>query len=244
VDTRNPDLDGKVLGGFNAVTNSTKEEDYQDDNGHGTHVAGIIAAARGNAWGVAGVAPEASLYAVKVLDHNGLGSLSNVVNGIIWCVNNKMQVINLSLGGPVDSEGLHEAVMLAEIMGLVVVAAAGNDGGQTNYPAAFKEAISVSAGTPDDKLANFSSRGKVDFIAPGTYIVSLARKRETTSLSGTSMAAPHVSALAALAVSLGARGLHGPDGVYEALRKAAARPAGLDAADAGHGVIDAGKLLP
>lgn len=243
IDVRNPDLDGRVLGGFNALTGSGREEDYQDDHGHGTHVAGTIAATRGNAWGVVGVAPQAVLYSVKVLDKDGMGSLSGVVDGIVWCANNKIQVANLSLGGPVDSETLHEAAQFAEIMGVVLIAAAGNNGAAAGFPASYKEVLSVSAATAEDKLAAFSSRGKVEFIAPGEYVVSLAPGRETANMSGTSMAAPHVSGLAALAVSLGARGLGGPDGVRAALGRAAVPVPGLDAAAAGLGMIDAGRLV-
>ncbi len=244
IDTRNPDLDGRVLGGVNAITGESKEADYQDDNGHGTHVAGTIAATRGNSWGVVGVAPQAVLYAVKVLDADGSGHLSGLVSGIVWCINNKMQVVNMSLGSPIQSEALHEAVQFASGMGLVIVAASGNTGGATNYPAAYPEVISVSAAASDDALAVFSSRGKVEFIAPGVDVVSLAPMRQTLSLSGTSMAAPHVTGLAALAVSLGARGLSGPDGVLAALRQAAVPLEGLDASAQGAGMIDAAKLGP
>lgn len=236
------DLSGQVVGGYNAIDDSERDGAGEDDNGHGTHVAGIIAAKQDNK-GVVGVAPEARLYAVKVLDKDGSGSLSDVIRGLIWCANNNIQVANMSLGSSMPSEMLHRALRYAKARGVVVVAAAGNSGEAVSYPGAYPESIAVSASDSEDKLADFSSRGpEVDFVAPGVDIVSDWHNGNTVSLSGTSMAAPHVAGLAALATAQGARGLSGPNGVMAALQKAV-KTIGLKAEEEGKGMIDAGRLV-
>src|SRR5579883_3328464 len=172
IDTGHPDLAGKVDGGYNAITGSEAPDDYVDDNGHGTHVSGIIAALR-NGKGVVGVAPKARLYAVKVLDADGSGNLSDVIKGIIWCANNGIEVANMSLGAPQGSDTMEQALRYAKARGVVVVAAAGNSGGAVSYPGAYPETIAVSASDWQDQLAPFSSRGpEVKFVAPGVAIVS------------------------------------------------------------------------
>ena len=238
-----PDLYGKVDGGYSAITKTEKPDDYQDDNGHGTHVSGIVAAWR-DGKGVVGVSPKARLYAIKVLDADGSGDLSDVIDGIVWAAKNGMQVANMSLGAPIDSEAMHRAVRFAKGSGLVVVAAAGNSGGAVSFPGAYPEVIAVSASDPDDKIATFSSRGpQVKFVAPGVDVVSDKLGGGLISYSGTSMASPHVAGLAALAVSQGWTGLSGPDGVYGQLKRAAKPLPGLSAEEQGAGMIDAGKLV-
>jgi subtilisin family serine protease len=241
IDTRHPDLAGKVDGGYNAITDSEAPDSYIDDNGHGTHVSGTIAAIRGGK--VVGVAPKARLYAVKVLDADGSGNLSDVIKGIIWCANNGIQVANMSLGSPEPSDTMEQALRYAEARNVIVVAAAGNSGGAVGYPGAYPETIAVSASDWNDQIAYFSSRGpEVKFIAPGVNVVSTFMGGDYLSLSGTSMATPHVTGLAALAVSQGYRGLEGPDGVLAALKRAAKPLPGLDPVMQGFGMIDAGLL--
>lgn len=242
INAKHRDLAGKVDGGYSAVSDCDKEECWTDDNGHGTHVAGTIGAKR-DGRGVVGVAPRARLYAVKVLDADGSGSLSDVVEGIVWAANNEMQVANMSLGSSMPSDAMHRAIRYAKARGVVVVAAAGNSGGSVGYPASYPETIAVSASDWNDKIAGFSSRGEaVDFIAPGVAVVSTAYNGDYANFSGTSMAAPHVAGLAALAVAQGYRGLDGPDGVFGQLQKAARPISGLSATDQGAGMIDAGLL--
>ena len=243
IDSSHSDLSGSVDGGYSAITKTENPADYQDDNGHGTHVAGTVAGKR-DGKGVVGVAPKARLYAVKVLDADGSGNLSDVIEGIVWAAVNKMDVANMSLGAPVDSEAMKRAVRFARGSGVVIVAAAGNSGASVGFPGAYEDTIAVAASDYTDKLAGFSSRGpEVDFIAPGVDVLSAKMGGGFASYSGTSMAAPHVAGLAALAISQGYVGLNGPDGVFAQLKKAATPlPGGLTAEQQGIGMIDAGKL--
>ncbi|UPT74941.1 MAG: S8 family peptidase [Elusimicrobiota bacterium] len=242
IDSAHPELSGSVDGGYSAITKTENPADYQDDNGHGTHVAGTVAAKK-DGKGVVGVAPKARLYAVKVLDADGSGNLSDVIDGIVWAAKNKMDVANMSLGAPVDSEAMKRAIRFARGSGVVVVAAAGNSGGSVGFPGAYEDAIAVAASDYQDKVASFSSRGpEVDFIAPGVDVLSAKMGGGFASYSGTSMAAPHVAGLAAIAVSQGYVGLNGPDGVFAQLKKAASPLPELEATIQGVGMIDAGKL--
>lgn len=243
IDSSHRDLQSKVDGGYNAINDCERVECWQDDNGHGSHVAGTVAAAK-DGRGVVGVAPKARLYAVKVLDAEGSGNLSDVIKGIVWAANNDMQVANMSLGSPFPSDTMHRALRYAKARGVIVVAAAGNSGGSVGYPGAYPETIGVSASDWNDNIAGFSSRGdEVDFIAPGVAIVSSAMGGDYASFSGTSMAAPHVAGLAALAVAQGWRGLDGPDGVMGALKKAAVPLANLTPQEQGAGMVDAARLV-
>ncbi|OGS01624.1 MAG: hypothetical protein A2V88_14395 [Elusimicrobia bacterium RBG_16_66_12] len=243
IDLNHPDLRGKVDGGYSAIKKSENPEDYADDNGHGTHVSGTVAGLR-DGKGVVGVAPKARLYAVKVLDADGSGNLSDVIDGIVWAAKNDMQVANMSLGAPVSSDAMQRAVRYAKGRGVIIVAAAGNSGGSVGYPGAFPEVIAVSASDSKDQLASFSSRGpEVDFVAPGVDVVSAKMGGGYASYSGTSMACPHVAGLVALVVSQGYVGLSGPDGVFAQLKRAAKPLTGLKAEEQGLGLIDAGKLV-
>ena len=243
IDSSHKDLLGQVDGGYDAISKSTLKEAWQDQNGHGTHVSGTIAAIK-DGKGVVGVAPKARLYAVRVLDADGSGSLSDVIDGIIWCANNGMQVANMSLGSGQPSDTMQRALRYAMYGGVITVAASGNSGGSVGYPGAYPEVIGVSASAPDDTLAPFSSRGpEVDFIAPGVNVVSCKMGGGYVSFSGTSMATPHVTGLTALAVSQGWVGLYGPDGVIGQLKKSAIKLPGLKDTDQGAGMIDASKLV-
>ena len=147
IDTSHPDL--RVVGGATFVSGTSS---YNDDNGHGTHCAGIIAALDNNI-GVVGVAPEASLYAVKVLDKTGSGSISNIISGIEWCITNRIQVISMSIGSSSSSSALKAECDKAYNAGIVLVAAAGNNGPRSNtvgYPARYSSVISVAATNSND----------------------------------------------------------------------------------------------
>ena len=178
---------------------------YVDDNGHGTHVAGIIAA-KNNSIGVVGVAPAAQLYAVKVLDRKGSGYVSDIVAGIDWAITNNMDIINMSLGSSSKSDTLEAAVNKAYSKGILLVAAAGNSGTtvtsmeNVEYPARFDSVIAVAA-TEDvnNSRASFSSTGiQVEVSAPGVNIKSTYLNNSYVTMSGTSMATPMVSGNLAL----------------------------------------------
>jgi subtilisin len=171
-----------------------------DGNGHGTHVAGIIAAAYNN-LGVIGVAPQAEIYAIKILDRWGRGYISDIIAGLEWAVKNKMYIVNMSLGSRTQSLALKRAVEVALREGILLVASAGNGGkeGEVLYPARYPGVIAVTATTKQDTLAEFSSRGpEVTVAAPGENILSTYPGGRYQVMSGTSMAAPHVSGVLAL----------------------------------------------
>ena len=236
IDFNHPDLKANYAGCYNAFDD---KKSCMDDNSHGTHVAGTIAGAL-DGKGVAGVAPKARLYAVKVLDGDGSGGLVSIIKGILWCANNDMQVANMSLGAPIGTVFMRLAVKYAASKGVAIVAAAGNSGGSVGYPAGYSDTIAVSASDINDKLASFSSRGpRVEFIAPGVNVKSSVPGGGYDSYNGTSMATPHVAGLAALAVSRGARGL---DGVRAAFKRSA-KSIGLKPTEQGSGMIDAAALV-
>lgn len=191
--------DLKVSGGISFVDYTSS---YADDNGHGTHVAGIIAA-QDNKLGVVGVAPNAKIYSVKILNQNGSGNYSNIISAIEWAIDNNIDVINMSVGGNVDSIALHEAVQNAVNSGIIIVAAAGNKGAGNDtmlYPAKYPEVVSVGALDENNQVAYYSSRGpELKVVAPGTSVLSTINDGTYATMSGTSMAAPHVTgAIAAL----------------------------------------------
>ena len=193
-----PDLKANIKGGINTINS---RRGWNDDNGHGSHVAGIVGALN-NAAGVVGAAPDVDLYAIKVLGANGSGYLSDVIEGIQWAAANEMQVVNMSLGTSQDVQSLHDAVISAYNAGLVVVTAAGNSGGSVIFPAAYPEVIAVSATDSNNQIASWSSRGpEIDLAAPGVSIYSTYKGTGYKTLSGTSMASPHVAGSAALVLN-------------------------------------------
>lgn len=201
IDYNHPDLLPNYKGGFNFVSDTP---DPMDDNGHGTHIAGTIAAAD-NDIGVIGVAPEAYLYAVKVLDSIGSGYISDVIAGIQWAVNNYMRIANMSLGSRISNRSLKSACDNAYNQGLLLIAAAGNSGNahgtgnNVDYPARYDSVIAVAATDINDTRAFFSSTGPaVELSAPGVNINSTLRNNRYGTASGTSMATPHVTGTAAL----------------------------------------------
>ncbi|MFO0617972.1 MAG: S8 family peptidase [Polyangiaceae bacterium] len=222
--TKGTDLaDTRCVGGWNFVTNT---EHANDDQGHGTHVAGTIAQSTNNGIGAVGVAFDARLMPVKVLNSQGWGTTEDVASGIRWAADHGAQVINLSLGGPRNSKIMEDAVTYAHDHGAVVIAAAGNSGGSVGYPGGCEHAVGVSASDENDKLANFSSRGpEVDIAAPGTNVTQQTicnggkNKCEVfPAYNGTSMATPHVAGVAALLV---AQGITDPDAIEDALKSSA-----------------------
>ncbi len=212
IDLDHPDLScsGKLTAGWDFYNNDATPD---DDNGHGSHVAGIAAACTNNSTGVAGVAWGARLMSVKVLNSGGSGTYEGVAAGITYAVDQGADVINLSLGGFDDSATLLNAVQYADSNGVLVVAAAGNcaqDGYQCSYlwnpimyPAAYSTALAVAATDSTDSWATFSEyHPYVDVAAPGVSIYSTVAGGGYDYKSGTSMATPHVAGLAALVWSV------------------------------------------
>ena len=205
VNYEHPDLMANYKGGYDFRNDDT---DPKDDHGHGSHVSGILAAVAGNG-GVIGTAPEVWIYGVKVLSSSGSGTYSDVISGIKWSSDNGMKVASLSLGGP-ESQALCDAVTAAFNSGVLVIAAAGNDGNppgkgdNVSYPANCADAMAVAATNQDDNRASFSSTGpQVEISAPGVSIYSTYLRDEYRTFSGTSMATPHVSGVAALVFASG-----------------------------------------
>jgi len=246
---RVPDLTGaRFVPGYDFVNDT---DHPNDDNGHGTHVAGTIAQRTNNGVGVAGVAFEARLMPLKVLDRSGLGNSADIADAIRWAVDHGAKVLNLSLGGPGYSGVMERAVAYARSKGAVVVCAAGNTGlGQVSYPAAYAGAVAVGAVGPDGELAPYSSYGEaLDLVAPGgntrlgpgngilqaTLDRADFRKPVLAEYQGTSMATPHVAGVAALLFAAGARA---PDEVEKALFEGAGS-GGAWTPRAGHGRLDA-----
>jgi len=228
VDAGHPDLAGRVLPGTTLLSSQTggcnADAIGTDDNSHGTHVAGIIAANANNGIGIAGIAANAKVLPIKALDCTGSGSVSDIAQGIVYAVDHGARVINISLGSSTDSATMQSAVSYATSRSVIVIAAAGNCGSLSmrcfntlnlpEYPAATPGVIGVGATTIDDTIASFSTQGpQVAVSAPGVRIVSTVPHYATyqsdhggplnyAAFSGTSQATPFVSGLAALLLGI------------------------------------------
>jgi serine protease len=238
-----PDLAANLVGGYDFVDDDSDPSDntyYNEDNrySHGTHVAGIISAVTNNNEGVAGAAWNVKIMPVRVLGPDGLGYFSDIVEGIYWAVNNGANIINLSLGtNGVDAydsgtEGIRQAIDNAISHNVTVVAAAGNNRSSVAFPANYTPVIAVSALGPSGSFeSDYSNYGsEIDFCAPGgkgstitdpatqvilsTSIDKSAQENDYVYMRGTSMAAPHISGLAALFYS---KGYTTPGSVYNRL---------------------------
>jgi major intracellular serine protease len=214
IDTTHPDLKDRIIGGRNFTAEGNKN-DFTDHNGHGTHVAGTIAGSE-NETGVVGVAPEASLLICKVLGANGSGSYKGITDAIKWATkwrgpnNERVRVMNMSLGGPYNDRQQHRAILEACAEGILVVVASGNEGDaneetlEYGYPALINECVTISACDSDKKLAYFSNNSRqVDFISAGVDVLSTYPTGQYAVLSGTSMATPHVTGAIALIINMG-----------------------------------------
>lgn len=204
-DSDHPDLKARIIGGRNFTDDDEGDpEIFKDYNGHGTHVAGTIAAAE-NEDGVVGVAPEADLLIIKVLNKQGSGQYDWIVQGIYYAIEQQADIISMSLGGPEDVPELHEAVKKAVASQILVICAAGNERDRDDrtdelgYPGCYNEVISVGAINFDRHASEFSnSNNEVDLVAPGEDILSTVPGGKYATFSGTSMATPHVAGALAL----------------------------------------------
>lgn len=208
------DLKDRIIGGFNFTREFDKDTTIFDDlNGHGTHVAGIIAASANNT-GIVGVAPEINLLILKVLDQRGHGSVESIINAIDYAIDwrgpnhEHVNIISMSLGMSSSNEALHNVIKKAIFNNIAVVVAAGNDGDgnlftdEYSYPAKYEEVIAVGAFDDKKNVADFSNTNKeVDLYAPGLLVKSTYLNKSYLHMSGTSMAAPHVSGALALLIN-------------------------------------------
>lgn len=207
IDLAHEDLAGKVAESVN-FSGSKTEYDVQ---GHGTHIAGILAANINNHTGIAGAAPNARLLNVKVVEDNGMVWPSNAAKGIVWAVDHGARVINMSFALSTGSDKLAEAVKYAAARGVIMVAASGNHVKSLTYPAAYPDVIAVAALNPDSTpWAGSSGNAHIDAYAPGVEIYSTTPGNRYEYKSGSSMATAYVSALAAL--TLGGLSDAGADG--------------------------------
>ena len=203
IDENHDDLP-ELLGGVNTIDDTHWGS---DGSGHGTHVAGTVAALDNN-LGVVGVGPQIELYAVKVLSDGGGGTVESVVSGIQWAVQQDIPILNMSLGTRDHFQTLEDACDAAYAAGHLVVASAGNEGNpggrgdNVGYPANYESVIAVAASASNDRRASFSSTGPaVELIAPGSSILSTLPGNNFGTYSGTSMASPHVAGVAALVLA-------------------------------------------
>ena len=242
IDSDHPDLQSNLGDGYAVETCSGTDCTYawDDDNDHGTHCAGIAGAAS-NSEGVIGVGSEATLHAVKVLDSTGSGTFSGVAEGVKWVADQGYDVGSMSLGASSGSQAIRDACQYAYDRGVLLVAAAGNDGPCTDcvgYPAAYSTVVAVSATEADDDLASWSSTGpEVDIAAPGLSIYSTVVGGYDT-LSGTSMACPHVSGAGGMLMANGYSHVEARDRLHST-----AEDIGLPGAEQGHGLLDAEAAL-
>ncbi|WP_416149793.1 S8 family peptidase [Salipaludibacillus sp. HK11] len=241
IDPEHRDLQERVVKGYNAFENN---ESYFDDNGHGTHVAGIFGAVTNNEDGIAGVTWNAPILAVKVLDDEAIGNSFSIAEGIYWATDNGAKVINLSLGDEHDSEVMYEAIRYAYDNDVVLIAATGNDNVETPmYPAAYDEVLAVGSTNQNRERSFFSNFGDhTDVTAPGEHIPSTFPGGQYVMMSGTSMSAPHVAGIASLIRSQD-EDLTNED-VYEKIRVTAddIGPAGFDRYH-GYGMINASEAM-
>ncbi len=248
VDATHPDLAGHVLTGYDEINQTAAGN--TDPNGHGTHVAGTIAALTGNGVGVSAIAPDAKIMPIRVLGADGSGYMSDAANGIVYAADHGADVVNMSLGSEDEDASVTNAIAYARSRGVVVVAAAGNErqkGSPNSYPAADPGVIAVAATDSTDTVASYSNQGSyVDVAAPGSAILSTYPTALNNTgyavLYGTSMASPHVAAIAALLKAYNPTLT--PDQVEQALESSAVDlgPAGKDS-DYGYGRVDAAAAL-
>ncbi|MDM5283678.1 S8 family peptidase [Peribacillus frigoritolerans] len=195
INVNHEDLSGKIVKEFNAINPG---QPIIDEFGHGTAVAGIIAA-NNNKIGIKGMSSNVEIYSVKILDHRGKGNIESLIKGIRWCLEQKVQVINISFGMTSDNPELRKVINKAINSGIIVVAASGNNYGLgSDFPAGYKDVISVTAVNKSYKKASFSAKGKIDFSLPGVDILTTSKDGTYAQYSGTSLATAYMTGVVAL----------------------------------------------
>lgn len=199
-DINHDDIKENLIGGYNFLE---PKKDPIDDNGHGTHVAGTISASN-NEIGMVGVAPKAKIMPIKALDGNGRGDNKSVTDAILWAVDNGADIITMSLGSEYPFPQMEQAIKYARSKNVVIFCAAGNSGIESGiqYPAKYTDTVSVGAVNEKLEICEFSCSGlELDFLAPGSNIVSAVPGNNYATMSGTSMATPFAVGCAALLLS-------------------------------------------
>lgn len=243
VDLDHPTLSGLLGPGLNLLAPG---QPPCDEHGHGTHIAGILALAAG-AWagGETAGLPPLRIRPVKIFDGKGFGRIGDIIDGLTWCAEQGCEIINLSFGTDgKTSRALARAVRELEEASILLVGAAGNDGnrGAVDVPGRYPQVLAVAASNRRDRLAQFSSRGpEVDLVAPGSGVLSLAPGGGSCRMSGTSMAAPHVTAAAALLLSV-EPGLT-PAAIRDRLKRTAEWLPEIPSHAQGAGLLRADRLL-
>ena len=251
IDPNHPDLKGKITGGYNVLDPGSAPT---DENGHGTHVAGIAAGNPDTSMGISGIAPSCRIMPIKVANAQGVAATSDIAEGIAYAALHGASVINLSIGGPTASKTLEKAVAAAVARHVPIVAAMGNDGSsRPMYPAAYAGVIAVGATDAQDEVTAYSQTGKwISVVAPGddilsttpTYVTNLIETGETTGrfgyLSGTSMATPMVTGIVALMRSLDDS--LSPDDLKQKL-ESSTDGSGRFSTSAGYGRVNAAKAV-
>ena len=238
-------LKDKIAKGANTIGAGAICNKYEDDNGHGTHVSGTICAIGDN--GIYGVAPKCKLYIAKALDDKGSGTTSDIVEAIYWCIEQDVKVISMSLGTVRESKIMKRALEEAAKQGIIVVCATGNSNQDVDYPAKFDTTIAVGATTINDKRAWFSNYGRAliehGVVAPGTNIYSTYIGGKYKYLNGTSMATPHVAAVASVLYSFYPKNKENALKIFKMIRSAADRIVSVSNEEQGAGQVNIVKAL-
>lgn len=239
IDKSHPDLRRNLRDGISTLDSNLS---FEDDYGHGTHVAGTIGAS--NSSGMIGINPNVDFFVVKAFDKNGSGKLSDIIEGLDWLIRRQVNVINMSFSTNETSHIFERAINYAYRRGTVLVAASGNDGGSNsvNYPAKFREVIAVSATDNKDQLADFASTGpQIDFCAPGVNINSSWINGGYAVKSGTSFAAPHITGTIADIINY--YGYLSPQQIRSMMANNAVRLEKLSKIQQGAGLVELPKLI-